>query len=65
MAGIRLTDIFLKNREELIGTAISFTIKDVEFKDNEAVVTLNEIPTMVIKIGSKIETKSFNRKKNK
>lgn len=63
MAGLKLTEIFLKTKEELIGTSIYFTIKDVEFKDNEAVVVLNEIPTMQIKISSKIETKSFSRRK--
>ncbi len=63
MAGLKLTEIFLKTKEELIGTSIYFTIKDVEFKDNEAVVVLNEIPTMQIKISSKIKTKSFSRRK--
>jgi hypothetical protein len=61
--GLRLTDIFLKTKEELIGIPISFTVKDVEFKENEAIISFVEIPTMVIKVGSKVETKSWSRKK--
>lgn len=60
---LRLLDIFLSPPENLRGKKVEFTISDVVIKDNEAIVTFEELSTLQIRIGSKIETKSFTRKK--
>ncbi len=60
---LRLFDIFLKPKEEIIGSKVEFTIKDIDIKENEAIVTFTELPTLTVRIGSRVETKSFTRKK--
>ncbi len=60
---LKLFDIFLQPKEQIIGKTIEFTIKDIDVKENEAIISFVEVPTMQIRIGSKVETKSFIRKK--
>jgi hypothetical protein len=61
--GLRLFDIFLLPSEQIIGKKVEFTVKAVDVKDSEAIITFEEVPTMQIRIGSKVETKSWSRKK--
>lgn len=62
---MRLFDIFLQPKDQIIGKKIEFTIKDLEIKENtgEAILTFVEIPNIIIKIGSKIESKKATRRK--
>ena len=65
MAAMKLLDVFLLPEQDIIGKKIEFTVKSMTMveKTGDAIVTFEELPSLLIRIGSKVEARKLDRRR--